>query len=89
MPTIFDNYVADVKCDNKKIKLWLWDTAGQEEYQKLRLLSYQKADIFLICFSLVDEDSFLNALGKWLPEVEEECPKAFKIFVGTKNDKYA
>lgn len=37
---------------------------------------------------MVDKDSFENALFKWLPEVEEECPEAFKIFVGTKNDIY-
>lgn len=86
VPTVFDNYVADVKVGDNKVKLWLWDTAGQEEYEQLRLISYQKADVFFICFSMIDQNSFYNALNKWFREVHEECPKAIKIFVGTKYD---
>lgn len=70
VPTIFDNYIADVKMGDKKIQLWLWDTAGQEEFAQLRLISYQKADVFLICFSMVDQNSFHNAINKWFPEVQ-------------------
>lgn len=66
-PTIFENYIANVLIGEKKISLSLWDTAGQDEYQKIRLLSYKKTDIFLICFSLMDKSSFENALFKWLP----------------------
>ena len=66
----------------------LRDTAGQEEYKRLRTLSFPNTDVFLICFSLVDPRSFNHALNKWLPEVMEECPKALKIFVGTKSDIY-
>lgn len=88
VPTIFDNYIADVKMGDKKIQLWLWDTAGQEEFAQLRLISYQKADVFLICFSMVDQNSFHNAINKWFPEVQEESPKAIKIFVGTKEDMH-
>jgi small GTP-binding protein len=29
VPTVFDNYVADIKLGRNKVKLWLWDTAGQ------------------------------------------------------------
>ncbi len=31
----------------------LWDTAGQEVYDKLRTISYPETDVFLVCFSLV------------------------------------
>jgi small GTP-binding protein len=64
------------------------DTAGQEEYKRLRTLSFPNTDIFLICFSLVDPRSFNHALNKWLPEVQEQCPNALKIFVGTKTDLF-
>ena len=53
VPTIFENYEAKVKCANKMIKLTLCDTAGQEEYARLRPLTYTKTDVFLVCFSLM------------------------------------
>ena len=50
-------------------KLNLWDTAGQEEYDRLRPLSYPQTDIFLICFALTERSSFRNVADKWLPEL--------------------
>lgn len=50
-------------------KLNLWDTAGQEEYDRLRPLSYPQTDIFLICFALTERNSFRNVADKWIPEL--------------------
>lgn len=44
--------------------LWCRDTAGQEEYAKLRALAYSHCDVFLITFSVIDPDSFVNARKK-------------------------
>jgi small GTP-binding protein len=88
IPTIFDNYLATIKYQSHFVKLWLWDTAGQDEYKRLRALSYPNTDVFLICFSLIDPKSFNHALNKWLPEVEESNPHAIKYFVGTKSDLF-
>jgi hypothetical protein len=37
------------------------DTAGQEEYSRLRPVAYPNTDIFLIAFSVVAPSSFVNA----------------------------
>lgn len=86
VPTVFDNYSANVMVDNKTVSLGLWDTAGQEDYDRLRPLSYPQTDVFLICFSIVGATSFQNVKTKWWPEVTHHCPNSKIILVGTKVD---
>lgn len=87
IPTVFDNYSASVMVDGEPIKLGLWDTAGQAEYDRLRPLSYPQTEIFLCCYSVVNPDSFYNAKTKWVPEILHHSAKDILfLLVGTKTD---
>lgn len=61
---MFDNYVADIQLDGKPVQLALWDTAGQEEYERLRPMSYAKAHVILIAFAVDTPDSLDNVANK-------------------------
>ena len=86
IPTIFDNYSQVISVDGVEVELALWDTAGQDEYARLRTLSYSDANIFLICFSLVSPCSLENVRDKWVPELNHYAGHVPKILVGTKED---
>jgi len=86
VPTVFENYVADIEVDGKQVELALWDTAGQEDYDRLRPLSYPDTDVILMCFSVDSPDSLENIPDKWTPEVRHFCPNVPIILVGNKKD---
>ncbi len=49
IPTVFDSYSVSIMVDGRPCSVGLWDTAGQEDYDRLRPLSYPQTDVFLIC----------------------------------------
>jgi len=86
VPTVFDNFSANVVVDGNTVNLGLWDTAGQEDYNRLRPLSYRGADVFLLAFSLISKASYENISKKWIPELRHYAPSVPIILVGTKLD---
>jgi len=86
VPTVFDNYNAIEMHDGEPINLVMWDTAGQEDYDKLRPLSYPQTDVFVVCFSLVAKDSLSNVKTKWVPEISGHSKSTPFVLVGTKSD---
>ncbi|CAJ1978855.1 unnamed protein product [Sphenostylis stenocarpa] len=86
VPTVFDNFSANVVVDGSTVNLGLWDTAGQEDYNRLRPLSYRGADVFLLAFSLISKASYENISKKWIPELRHYAPTVPIVLVGTKLD---
>lgn len=86
VPTVFDNYAASVMVDKQPINLQLWDTAGQEDFERYRSLSYPLTDVFIIAFSLISPVSLENVRSKWFPELSHYSPNIPIILVGTKKD---
>ena len=66
VPTVFENYITHVehKQSGKGVELALWDTAGQEEYDRLRPLSYPETDLLFVCFAIDCPNSLENVLDK-------------------------
>jgi len=85
-PTVFENQIVEREYEGEQILVQLWDTAGQEDYDRLRPLSYPGSDVVLICYSTVNEGSYEAIEEKWLPEVQEYIEEAPIVLVGTKSD---
>lgn len=86
VPTVFDNYPMDIMVNGQEYELTLFDTAGQEDYDKLRPMSYDNTDVFLLCFSIAEPDSLSNVKVKWIKELSLHCPKTPVVLVGTQMD---
>ncbi|KAE9386176.1 hypothetical protein BT96DRAFT_949302 [Gymnopus androsaceus JB14] len=82
----FDNYAVTVMIGEDPYTLGLFDTAGQEDSDRLRPLSYPQTDVFLVCFSVTSPASFENVKEKWFPEVHHHCPGVPCLIVGTQVD---
>ncbi|UNI18415.1 Rho GTPase [Purpureocillium takamizusanense] len=85
-PTVFENYVHDIFVDNVHIELSLWDTAGQEEFDRLRSLSYDDTDLIMLCYSVESKDSLENVESKWVGEIADNCPGVKLVLVALKCD---
>ncbi|XP_033952503.1 rho-related GTP-binding protein RhoF [Pseudochaenichthys georgianus] len=85
-PSVFEKYVTTISLGGKEIKLNLYDTAGQDDYDRLRPLAYQEADLILVCFDVTNPTSYENVLIKWHPEVKHFCRDTPVILIGCKTD---
>ncbi|KAF1476778.1 Rho-related GTP-binding protein RhoF, partial [Megadyptes antipodes antipodes] len=86
VPTVFEKYAASLQVGGKPVKIHLWDTAGQEDYDRLRPLSYLDTNVVLICFDVTNPNSYNNILTKWYPEVTHFCKGVPVLLVGCKTD---
>lgn len=85
-PTVFENYVHDIFIDGQSVQLSLWDTAGQEEFDRLRALSYSDTHCIMLCFSIDTPDSLENVQLKWVGEIADHCEGVKLVLVALKCD---
>ncbi|WVR04823.1 hypothetical protein IAU60_001835 [Kwoniella sp. DSM 27419] len=85
-PTVFENYVEMMDLEDQTVELSLWDTAGQEDFDRLRSLSYADTHVVMICFSVDSPTSLENTQTKWIHEVNQFCPGVKIILVALKCD---
>lgn len=86
VPTIFDNFTQTLNHNGRVFRLDLYDTAGQEDYDRLRSACYSGTDVFIVCYSCDSAKSCNNIEHKWMPELRRYAPNAKILLVGLKND---
>nr|XP_009664885.1 PREDICTED: rho-related GTP-binding protein RhoF [Struthio camelus australis] len=67
------------------LTLTVWQ-AWQEDYDRLRPLSYQNTNVVLICYDVMNPTSYDNVVVKWYPEVSHFCRGAPLVLIGCKTD---
>ncbi|KAI1887634.1 hypothetical protein AGOR_G00192330 [Albula goreensis] len=86
-PTVYDNTGVDVFMDEVPISLGLWDTAGNDTFKRVRPMSYQQADVALLCYSVANHTSFANVRHKWIQEVRDHLPQVPVLLVAMQTDQ--
>ncbi|XP_040503945.1 rho-related GTP-binding protein RhoF isoform X1 [Gallus gallus] len=85
-PSVFEKYATSITIGKKEVILNLYDTAGQEDYDRLRPLSYQNTNVVLICYDVMNPTSYDNVADKWYPEVNHFCQGVPLVLIGCKTD---
>ncbi|CAI5783809.1 rho-related GTP-binding protein RhoH [Podarcis raffonei] len=86
-PTVYENTGVDVFLDGAQISLGLWDTSGSDAFKGIRPLSYQQADVILLCYSVANQNSFLSLRSKWVTEIRTHLPRIPILVVATQIDQ--
>ena len=74
-PTVGANHQKKItEIDDKEVELFIWDTAGQEQFQALTPLYVRSAACAIICTSIIDADSF-NTIDTWIHLIKDSCEK--------------
>ena len=88
MPTVFDHYFSEIEYNGHPTNLEIWDLSGKDEHQSLRKFAFSKAQVIVVCFSMMDNKSFKSVQSKWLREIrgDDKLKSIPLVLVATKCD---
>lgn len=90
VPQVFSNCSTTIKtADDKSVQLLMWDTSNDDEFKRLRPISYSGADLVLICYAVDDKQSLKNIEKRWVPEIKHFCYDVPYMVLGLKLDLYS
>ncbi|EAR92367.1 Ras family small GTPase (macronuclear) [Tetrahymena thermophila SB210] len=82
-----DYYIKKLEINKKKLKLYIWDTAGSERFRTITSNYFKAAHGILVAYSVEDQESF-EKVGSWIQCIKEKCDNAniSILLVGNKSD---
>jgi Ras-related C3 botulinum toxin substrate 1 len=86
IPTVYDNYNAEILVDGRTVHFFLWDYPQREDSDRLRPLFYLHTSVFLVCYALDSPSSFKSAEEKWIATMRHLCPDIPIVLCCTKID---
>ena len=84
-PTVGGCYLRQLTIDGKKVDLFLWDTAGQEEFNSIVPMYLRKASVVIVTVS-IDRISSFQEVNKWIDMAHERCEGAPLVLAVNKMD---
>ena len=76
----------NIDIDNKKYRLQIWDTAGQENYRSITRAYYKNSVCAILVYDITNRDSFEH-ITSWIEDCLAQSPKTvFMVLVGNKSD---
>ncbi|CAL5984563.1 Rac/Rho-like_protein [Hexamita inflata] len=86
VPMLSDLEFLQIQSNKTSFQFNIWDSCAYGGYDRLRPLSYDNADVFLVCYSIDSQISLCAVTSKWLPEIRQYQPTVPFILVGMKSD---
>ena len=85
-PTVLDVYKGTKNVNKKQMELEIHDTSGDEELYRNREITYNRADVFLVCVASNQRSSFEH-VAKWVSEIRGTVGRQVPIWlIMTKSD---
>ncbi|XP_071160584.1 uncharacterized protein [Mytilus edulis] len=86
IPSAFDNYAGVISLSGKQRQMQLLDTLEQETSTATIQTICSDADVFVVCYSAVQPQSFKNVKEKWLPRIRNFMGDIPFVLVATQTD---
>jgi small GTP-binding protein len=79
----YHTYITSV--NNYKLRMQIWDTAGQEKFNSIISNYYKGTDVGIFLYSIDKEQSFQN-VEMWYKNLKENNENTLNILIGNKRD---